>query len=79
MGMAAFKQGWNEIPETYGTVFLFIIGGAKVIHYELKRPEGGFIMRYKERYYIVRSNDERLKGYPKQYITDQHLVQHLTN
>jgi len=71
---ATFKQGWNDVPFLYAG---FAVGFAgisvwcvRLLHW----PTGGYITRYKERYLVMRPDDERLVGYPKEYVTDNHLL-----
>jgi len=70
----AFKQGWNEVPHLYGSMSIGVFAFIMLIYRAAHTPPGGYITRFKERYMIMRPDDDRLVGYPKEYVTDRHLL-----
>lgn len=48
--MQRFWKGLDEVPELYGTTFLITVGVIGVIYKATTEPEGGKMVRYKDRY-----------------------------
>jgi len=64
------QRGFNERPETFITAGLVTIASLLAIKHNITWPEGGYVIRYKERYMILRPDDERLIDYPEEFVTD---------
>ena len=74
-------DGYKEIPYLYVTLSIIPIMLPFYIYNESNRqtnPEE-YTFRHKERYVVVRPDDQRLIGYPRRFITDLHLLEKYEN
>ncbi|CAG2114411.1 unnamed protein product [Medioppia subpectinata] len=72
--VAVIKQGWDEVPTLFFSVGIGVVAGICMVYRVAHTPPGGHITRFKERYMVMRPNDDRLIGYPKEYVTDRELL-----
>jgi len=68
------RQGWHEVPHLYGTTCIGIAATFALIYRIAHTPPGGHITRFKERYMVMRPEDDRLIAYPRDYVTDKDLL-----
>lgn len=70
-----FKQGLKEWPELYFGLFHAVFG-IIVTNYIAFRYELGheFVARYKRKYTVFRPDDDRVKLYPRNFVTDKHYL-----
>lgn len=50
LAVRRFWKGLDDVPELYGTTFLITVGVIGVIYKAATEPEGGKMVRYKDRY-----------------------------